>query len=400
MPDWTNEQKKAIGAYGRPVIVSAAAGSGKTAVLVERTIRLLCDENLKIPADALLAVTFTNDAASQMRQKLSDAFEEKALEYPENAWIQKQQSLIRLADICTINSFCFDMVRNNLSESGFQSGVRIMDENESGVITDRALTDVFEAEYQNHPEDMERLISVFCRENDETLREMVLKLYKFLRSLPFRKQWTDSVLSSLADGSQLEKTMSELKNIASENLDTLKLLSDRLRDCADSLECHKSAREVFYKNCDLADDLVTVPDHCSWDECYEKFNNINWLDLRSARQSKAEKLDCTEEENLVYETAKGCLANLKSTAAEISKIFSCTEAEANKAEKATFECFSLLTRLCDELCDEILRIKKERNALDFADTELITVELFGKMQSWRNFGANRSCRGNTIVRKI
>lgn len=139
MPNWTDEQLGAIESYGCPTIVSAAAGSGKTAVLVERTIRLLCDEKKSIPADSLLAVTFTNDAASQMREKLSAAFEQAVINNPDSAWIQKQQALIRLADICTINSFCFDMVRNNLPKTAFQSGVRIMDEKEAQMVAETAL---------------------------------------------------------------------------------------------------------------------------------------------------------------------------------------------------------------------------------------------------------------------
>lgn len=185
MPQWTDEQLEAINCYGRPVIVSAAAGSGKTAVLVERTIRLLCDEKLAIPADTLLAVTFTNDAAAQMREKLSAALENAAIEMPENAWIQKQQTLLRLANICTINSFCYDMVKNNLADTDLQSGVRIMEEKESDMVTERALDAVMEDAYEKFPQETEKLISLFCCEDDKPLREMIISLRKFLRSIPF-----------------------------------------------------------------------------------------------------------------------------------------------------------------------------------------------------------------------
>ena len=137
-------------------------------MLVERTIRLLSDEKLNIPADSLLAVTFTNDAAAQMREKLSAAFEKAAEEAPDNRWIQRQQSLLRLADICTINSFCFDMVRNNLSSTDFQSGIRIMDDTEAGVITDRAMETVMENAFAQRPQETEELVSLFCRENDSS----------------------------------------------------------------------------------------------------------------------------------------------------------------------------------------------------------------------------------------
>ncbi|HIV10798.1 MAG TPA: UvrD-helicase domain-containing protein, partial [Candidatus Faeciplasma avium] len=134
MPEWTSEQLSAINSFREPVIVSAAAGSGKTAVLVERTIRILSDKSLGVPADSILAVTFTNDAADQMREKLANALEEAGDKNPDSDWLQSQQALLGLASICTINSFCFDMVRNNLIGTGFRPGLRIMEKAEADMI--------------------------------------------------------------------------------------------------------------------------------------------------------------------------------------------------------------------------------------------------------------------------
>ena len=106
---WTKEQERAISDRGKGIIVSAAAGSGKTTVLIERMIQLLSDEKNKIPADRLLAVTFTKEAASSMKEKLSRAFDEQLRRDPENKWLLSQQNLIQLARISTINSFCLDL---------------------------------------------------------------------------------------------------------------------------------------------------------------------------------------------------------------------------------------------------------------------------------------------------
>ena len=92
---WTKEQERAISDRGKGIIVSAAAGSGKTTVLIERMIQLLSDEKNKIPADRLLAVTFTKEAASSMKEKLSRAFDEQLRRDPENKWLLSQQNLIR-----------------------------------------------------------------------------------------------------------------------------------------------------------------------------------------------------------------------------------------------------------------------------------------------------------------
>ena len=118
---WTKEQERAISDRGKGIIVSAAAGSGKTTVLIERMIQLLSDEKNKIPADRLLAVTFTKEAASNMKEKLSRAFDEQLRRDPENKWLLSQQNLIQLARISTINSFCLDLVKSNLHEFDYFS---------------------------------------------------------------------------------------------------------------------------------------------------------------------------------------------------------------------------------------------------------------------------------------
>lgn len=375
MPKWTGEQLEAISAYGRPVIVSAAAGSGKTAVLVERTIRLLSDEKLNIPADSLLAVTFTNDAAAQMRQKLSAAFEKAAEEAPDNRWVQKQQSLLRLADICTINSFCFDMVRNNLSSTDFQSGIRIMDDTEAGMITDRALESVMENAFTQRPQETEELVSRFCRENDSSLRKMVLKLYKFLRSLPFKKLWTDKVISSLEDGSQLERIFEDLSCRAAQECEALANIANRLEDLAQGLEYHAAAKDIFLKNCDYARTLAQSPQVSDYDGCRSLFSNLSWTDLKGARQTKAEKLSSGEEKNILYESAKSCYNRLKKKALDIADCCKYTREAAEQDAILVKDSFSQLVRLTDELEKEVMRVKIERNAVDFADTELLTVNL-------------------------
>ncbi len=375
MPEWTSQQLEAICAYGSPVIVSAAAGSGKTAVLVERTIRLLSDESLKIPADSLLAVTFTNDAASQMRAKLAAAFEKAVEEAPDSLWLQKQQSLIRLADICTINSFCFDMLRNNLSATDFQSGVRIMEETEAKMTIDRALEAVMERAFAQRPDETEQLVSYFCRENDSDLRKLVLRLYNFLRSLPFRKLWTDRVIASLNDGSALKEIFADMSERAAKECEALKNIAARLKDCADVLEYHSSAKEIFYKNCEYAALISNAPSENDYNACRELFGRLSWADLKGARQTKAEKLNSGDEESSAYEAAKSCYARLKKKAADIAECYKYTWDAALADALLVRDSFAQLVRLTDELEDEVMSIKREKNAVDFADTELLTVKL-------------------------
>lgn len=375
MPEWTDEQLRAIKAYSKPVIVSAAAGSGKTAVLVERTIRLLCDESLAIPADSLLAVTFTNDAASQMREKLTLAFEEAAEKSPDSRWIQKQQSLLRLADICTINSFCFDMVKNNLSSTDFQSGIRIMEESEAKMAVEKALDAVMENGYSQRPEEMEELISLFCSGNDTGLRSMIISLRDFLRSLPFKKLWCSQVMSALEDGSAVKAASGSMAGLAEDECVSLKSLAKRLKSCAEALEYHSAAAEILTKNAEYALDLAETPAKSDYCGCRELFSKIRWQSLVGARQKKAEKEASGEAEDMLYESAKSCFNELKDKAALIAEYYSYDPEQANLDSEKTRAALESLLRLEGELEEEVLRIKTERNAIDFADTELMTVSL-------------------------
>ena len=174
---WTDEQREAIETVDKGVIVSAAAGSGKTAVLIERTISLLCDEDKKIPADRLLAVTFTKDATNQMKTKLDAALEKKLEQEPDNTWIQQQQDNLALAKINTINAFCFDIVKANIHEFELQSGVKILDDVDSEIILNDAMDEAFETFYQNSPEVMSFLIDKLTDNNENALKNIIRDIY-------------------------------------------------------------------------------------------------------------------------------------------------------------------------------------------------------------------------------
>lgn len=374
MNNWTDEQLGAINAYGKPIIVSAAAGSGKTAVLVERTVRLLCDESLGIPADSLLAVTFTNDAAAQMSQKLSSEIDAMAEREPDNAFIQRQQALLRLAEITTINSFCFGLIKDNLSETDFQSGIRIIEENESAMLTDRALTAVLEREYQERPQDMENLIDKFCRENDASLRSMILQLYRFLRSLPFPDIWAKNVIKSLRDKTAKKIVTDDLKNHALEIAAQIRSVACRLKKMCERLENHSSARALLNENADIALSAVLDFEKMSLSDISEISGYVKLKPL-TVRQTKSEKEKQTISEASAYESAKEINAHIKALFSELSGFGVATEERLESDGELVAEYFEKLFNLTKKLDSEVYSMKVERNAVDFSDTELLTVKL-------------------------
>ena len=144
---WTKEQKQAIEEKGSNLLVAAAAGSGKTAVLVERIIHKIIDEKMDI--DKMLVVTFTNAAASEMRERILDAIYKKIEENPNDNHLQRQIVLLNKANICTIHSFCLEVIRNYFYEIDIPANFKIGDSSEMELLKQETLEDLFEEKYIN-----------------------------------------------------------------------------------------------------------------------------------------------------------------------------------------------------------------------------------------------------------
>ena len=127
---WTKDQQKVIDLRDRNILVSAAAGSGKTAVLVERIIKIITDKDKPIDVDRLLIVTFTKAAAAEMRERIANAVEKQLESNPDNIHLQKQLTLLHNAQITTIDSFCLNVIRNHFHKIDLNPNFRIADEGE------------------------------------------------------------------------------------------------------------------------------------------------------------------------------------------------------------------------------------------------------------------------------
>mgnify|MGYP004603044125 CR=1 FL=1 len=196
---WTEQQNEAIIRRDCGLIVSAAAGSGKTSVLVERLLRILMDDNPKhcVPADQMIVVTFTKDAAAEMRSRLYQALDEQLQQQPENQWLYQQQIRLQNAHISTISSFCFELIRDNVAEQGITAGFRVLNETENRLIASKAADRVLNHWHAEHPEKMQFLWDCFCEKDDKPLETLVMELHTFLGSVPFRDVWSEKVMEGL-----------------------------------------------------------------------------------------------------------------------------------------------------------------------------------------------------------
>lgn len=187
---FTDSQQKVIDLRNRNILVSAAAGSGKTAVLVERIVKMITDGDEPFDVDRLLVVTFTKAAAAQMREKIAAAIEKRLERDPENRHLQRQATLVHNAQITTIDSFCTFLLRNNFNDIGLDPGFRQMDEMETKMRAGEELDKMLEEEHKKGTEEFHQCIEYFCPGmNDSDLNDRILTLYKNAMSHPWPDEW-------------------------------------------------------------------------------------------------------------------------------------------------------------------------------------------------------------------
>lgn len=184
---WTKEQEQAILESGANILVAAAAGSGKTAVLVERIINKII--NQKVDIDSILIVTFTNAAASEMRERIVNAIYKKLETNPEDSHLQKQLILLNRASICTIHSFCLEVIRNHFYETLESANFQIGDSAEMELLKQEVMEEMFEEKYESKDKDFILLLDTYTAYDDDTkLKELLFNIYKFIQSSPFPKE--------------------------------------------------------------------------------------------------------------------------------------------------------------------------------------------------------------------
>lgn len=201
----TPQQEIAISERDRSIIVSAAAGSGKTAVLVERLLRILSSRENGVRSEDIVVVTFTNDAAAQMKQRLYHALSELIASLGDDAseddylWLIEQQSGLSSAKISTINAFCFDLIRENAELCGVSSQFRIAEPSEEVIYVRHALQAVLEHWNKTRLSDIETLFSFFCTRNDSELEGIILSVAEYMKSLAFPEYWMEQVCAVCSD---------------------------------------------------------------------------------------------------------------------------------------------------------------------------------------------------------
>ena len=226
---WTDDQKKAIAPSGKGTVVSAAAGSGKTAVLIERIINILCDKQKRVPADKLLAVTFTKDAAAQMRDKLNTAIEKKLAQDPRDEWLLQQYSLVSLAKIATIDSFCLDLVKDNMHKFDFQGGIRTLEDADSKQLLADSAAEAMEELCRDEPQDYALLDDAFGSGFEAKVTQMVKKLIDYFHTISYAERWKAKAMEFYESDEVFEMLTDQVMQNALAEMETAQADVERLR---------------------------------------------------------------------------------------------------------------------------------------------------------------------------
>lgn len=376
MIEWTNDQKRAIETRGRGIIVSAAAGSGKTAVLVERTLRILCDEDQKTPADGLLAVTFTKDAASQMKQKLFEALEKRLAQDPHNEWLISQRTRLSLATITTINSFCYDLVRNHIHEFDFESGVTICDENDDKTILDECITKTIEEFYECDPSAMEFLYNTICSSDDSGIFDSVLELHRFFSSIPFKQDWIDVQRQRYKTPSFFDELADKKRDDIISKLEYLNEQIKGLMKKAETLQFAPGPLEVLRSDSKALTDIISDKSIKQLDELSRRIGETKFATFKGLTVTKGREYP---PEFMLEKAACAAIKNsrdeIKGQFCNLLKTITATREQTKRDIEICSRIFEELIKLEARLCENIHEVKVSRNVLSFSDVEHMAVEL-------------------------
>ena len=189
---WTEKQEQVITARNRNLLVSAAAGSGKTAVLVERIIRMITEGEKPLDIDRLLVMTFTNAAAAEMRERVAAAIERKLSEEPDNEHLQIQATLVQQAQITTIDSFCLNVIRNHFDSLDLDPAFRIGDEGELLLLKNEVMEKLLEECYEKGDKEFSDFVETYASgKGDYGISDLIMQVYTYSQSHPWPKQWLE-----------------------------------------------------------------------------------------------------------------------------------------------------------------------------------------------------------------
>jgi ATP-dependent helicase/nuclease subunit A len=373
MVQWTKEQEEAIYTSGTNILVSAAAGSGKTAVLVERIIQKLLNKENPVDIDSLLVVTFTNAAAQEMRNRVGLALEEAIEQDPASYHLKKQLSLLQRASITTLHSFCLEVVRQYAYLLDLDPAFRIGDTMEMDLIKQDVLDDLFEEWYGDETGKVDEFFAVVDRfssdRSDQDVEELILALYDFSVQSP----WPDHWLNSLAETYDIPTDWNE------EDLGFLAILKYEINNqfqgmreqMEEAMEIARDSDGPYQYIDNIQADLEGLTEAeakmTSWNDFVTYMNDFTFTRL------SGKKMDCNEEKK---DQVKKLREAYKKSFNKMKDDWLSRSLERHVEDmRALHPIVKKLTELVEQFKDRFNQVKREKALVDFSDLEHFCLEL-------------------------
>ena len=367
---WTTEQQQVIDLRNRNILVSAAAGSGKTAVLVERIVKIITDKNHPVDIDHLLIVTFTNAAAAEMRERIGNAIEKALDEQPGNEHLLRQLTLIHNAQITTIDSFCLYVVRNHFHEIDLEPNFRIGDEGELKLLREDVLGRVLEQNYEEPSEAFSDFVEGYASgRTDAALNEMILQLYEFSRSYPWPEKWLDSFVGIYRIENREELDRAEWLAPLTENICFVLKDCEQLLKQALAITQQDDGPDMYEKavrsDLEKYESLSKLTSFC---ELSEALSDIKYDRLASSRgfEGDPDKLELVKS---LREQAKDVVKKL------CKQYFFCLPEMMIEQLERTEPMLEEVVRLTKQFADEFAAAKRRKNLVDFHDVEHFALQI-------------------------
>lgn len=378
--NWTPEQLDAITQQDCSLLVAAAAGAGKTAVLVERIIRKITDPKTPIDIDKLLIVTFTNAAAAEMRERIAQAISALLEQNPHSRNLQRQLTLLNKASITTLHSFFLEVIRNNFQLLDIDPGFRIADETESLLMQLEVLNELFEEQYEEEDGNQDFYDLLECyggNRDDQALQDMVLNLYSFIQSIPWPDQWLEKMTDwfRLGEGADFGGTawgQVLLRAVALE----LEGLEEMLRRAVTLLEGEaglENYRDVFLGDLARLEALaaqLSGTGKVSWDTVYSAVQAVTFQRLSPAGKNADEGVK--EQVKQIRDEVKAGIKNLQ------EKVLTGSSAEITEDLRTVYPMMKALARLTSAFGARYSARKRQKAVVDFNDLEHFCLDILAQ----------------------
>lgn len=386
---WTKQQSQVIALRNRNLLVSAAAGSGKTAVLVERIIQKIMDVEHPLDVDRMLIVTFTNAAAAQMRERIGEAIENALEKQPGNVHLQRQQTLLHNAQITTIHSFCLYVIRNYFHRIALEPEFRVAEEGELKLLKSDVLDSVLERYYKEaSPEFLALSETIATGKNDMPLKETILKLFEFAMSYPWVEEWLEECkrpfhVSDMEEFGQLplaEELLSYLNSMTSQWALQMKLCQN--------LSMEPDGPQMYGE---LLEQEVQAMEYIAasstYQQYYERVKGFSFGRLPSARKFAGDG----EKKEQLQKLRNEVKASLKKTTEQF--FFQSPECMLEDMQKNQSTA-DMLIEVTLAFLREFAEKKREKNILDFNDLEHFALKILVEEDTRKPTGTAEELRKN------